>query len=116
MTFDGERRVRRRGRPFKYTHFVLCLDDHRAYTPASIVANGLAEGLFAEDGPYADVIRKKGLQVLKRRIRITLGRFANNHCFPDEGDALVTIAGQAPVPGWMGWRWKTAAGLNLEQR
>jgi hypothetical protein len=37
-----------------------------------------------------------------------MGRFSNNRDFPDEGDGMVTIRGQAPTPAWYGWRWLAA--------
>lgn len=103
--YSRNRRHRRgRGRPPKYGSIIHHLNDHKAYTPASIVNFAIESGLI----DLCMEEKKVDLQILKRRIRITLGRFANNHNFPDEGDGLVTLKGQAPVPGWMGWRWKEA--------
>ncbi len=40
------------------------------------------------------------------RMRIALNARANRACFDSAGDGLVKLAGQAPTPGWFGWRWK----------
>ena len=88
------------GRPLKYRHIVALLEDNEVYTPATIA--NLAEALGQLD-PCAP------LRLAKQRVRITMGRYANNHDFPKEGDDRVTIRGQAPTPGWFGWRWKALA-------
>jgi len=77
------------------------LKDEQIYTPATIAAFAEANGLLKE-------VTTAGIKLEKQRIRITMGRFSNNHGFPDQGDGMVTMPGQAPVPGWFGWRWKSA--------
>ena len=85
----------------KYRTILERLADDQLYTPASIAAFALTTGFIKPEDP--DQIRLE-----KQRIRISMGRFSNNHDFPDEGDGMVTIKGQAPTPGWFGWRWKAA--------
>jgi len=85
----------------KYRTILEKLADDQLYTPASIAGYALATGFIDSKDP--DRIRLE-----KQRIRISMGRFSNNHDFPDEGDGMVTIKGQAPTPGWFGWRWKAA--------
>lgn len=41
------------------------------------------------------------------RLRLTLNARAGRAPFDRAGDGLVRLAGQAPTPGWFGWRWKT---------
>lgn len=84
------------GRPAKYTEIIKNLTDNDVYTPATIAVFA-AEGNFLEgDEP---------IELQRRRVRITLGRFSCRF-FPNEGDGRVTLKGQAPTPGWFGWRWK----------
>ena len=87
------------GRPPKYGHLIKQLDQHTLYCPASIAQ-------WARDNDYfqGETDAKRKLQY--QRIRIALGRFSNNKKFPDEGDGMVTLTGQAPCPGWFGWRWQ----------
>ena len=87
------------GRPLKYKHFILLLEDDALYTPAAIVTNGQEKGLTVPP-PGADRTRL--------RIRHTLARFAINHAFPHDGDGLLRLPGQAATPAWFGWRWKNA--------
>lgn len=89
------------GRPMKYHALVKALVDETVYTPSTIAAFALQSGFIRESDPEA-------CNLAKQRIRITLGRFSNNHHFPDGGDGRVTLRGQAPTPGWFGWRWKAA--------
>lgn len=89
------------GRPMKYGVILEKLDPNALYTPATIAA-------FAEQVGLLDRSDQKQRRLAKQRIRIALGRFSNNHNFPDEGDGMVTIRGQAPTPGWFGWRWQAA--------
>ena len=77
------------------------LEEDDLYTPATIASFAEEQGLIT-----ADNLTQRRLE--KQRMRISLGRFSNNHDFPDEGDGMVTIKGQAPTPGWFGWRWKAA--------
>jgi len=90
------------GRPMKYNKLLVLLGDDELYTPASIALFAVTCG-FVEEG-RADKMRME-----KQRIRIALGRFSNNHAFPDEGDGMLRLPGQAPTPAWFGWRWKAAA-------
>ncbi len=85
----------------KYKTLLESLEEDALYTPASISAHAQKSGFLTSEEP--DQVRLE-----KQRIRIALGRFSNNHNFPDEGDGMVTLRGQAPTPGWFGWRWKAA--------
>ncbi len=89
------------GRPMKYREILLRLEDHDLYTPATIAR-------FAETLGLVEGSEKADRRLLLQRIRITLCRFSNYHNFPDEGDGMITLRGQAPTPGWFGWRWKAA--------
>jgi len=92
-------RKSRIGRPAKYAHVVAALDDRALYSPGKIARMASAEGYLEGDD---DESRKRAM----RRLRITMVRFVNNHFFPDEGDGMVFLPGQAPTPGWYGWRFK----------
>ena len=83
----------------KYKNLIELLEDDVLYTPSTIAAMAEASGML-------EVSEASDKRLAKQRIRITLGRFSNNHGFPDEGDGMVTVKGQAPTPGWFGWRWK----------
>ena len=89
------------GRPLKYRAVLDRLDDAVLYTPASISA-------FAERMGFIKGRASDWRRLQRQRIRIALGRFSNNHDFPDEGDGMVVLRGQSPTPGWFGWRWKRA--------
>lgn len=89
------------GRPIKYRKIIEKLEPDTLYTPATIAA-------FAEAQDLLEETPQENHKLLKQRIRIALGRFSNNRHFPDEGDGMVTIRGQAPTPGWFGWRWQNA--------
>jgi len=89
------------GRPMKYRSIIEKLEADLLYTPASIAA-------FAEEANLLESTDPNRLKLAKQRIRIALGRFSNNRQFPDEGDGMVTLRGQAPTPGWFGWRWQAA--------
>ena len=98
------------GRPMKYDDLLaqLSLDD--LFSPAAIAA-------FACESNYIDAKldpRKRALT--KRRIRITLGRLTKNRNFPPEGDGMIRLPKQAPVPAWFGWRWRLAAKGIRHQR
>ncbi len=90
------------GRPRKYATIIAALDDDELYSPAVIPRFAKGQGLLApfltEGVSEARVIQ---------RIRIAMVRLSNLHNFPDEGDGQVIIVGQAPVPAWFGWRWKS---------
>lgn len=85
----------------KYRYIIEALPEDDLFTPATIAAFAEGEGLLKSRG-------QEQRRLEKQRIRISLGRFSNNHDFPDEGDGMVTIRGQAPTPGWFGWRWQAA--------
>jgi len=89
------------GRPMKYKVLLDQLDEDELYTPATITA-------MAERIGFVKATEPNQRRLEKQRIRISLGRFSNNHGFPDAGDGMVTLRGQAPTPGWFGWRWKAA--------
>ena len=90
------------GRPMKYKHFLLVLEDEKIYCPATIVLNGEKHGLFSSD------LEPEQLRKQKVRIRHTFARFSANHGFPRQGDGLSSdfVDGQAPQRGWLGSRWK----------
>ncbi len=85
----------------KYKRLIERLQDDELYSPATIAAFAEEQGLTNAGGVQA-------IRLEKQRIRIALGRFSNNHGFPDEGDGMVTVRGQPPTPGWFGWRWKVS--------
>lgn len=91
------------GRPKKYLTIVRKLDDYELYSPAQI--GRAAANLMCTGGKEE---RKRMVQ----RVRITMARFATKHHFPHEGDGIVTLQGQAPTPGWYGWRWKQTYGQD----
>lgn len=85
----------------KYNKIIEALDENTLYTPASIADFALEEGFITDR-------TKEARKNRRNRIRIALGRFSNNHQFPGSGDGMVTLEGQAPTPGWYGWRWQAA--------
>ena len=90
------------GRPMKYDSVLYMIRDDVVYSPASIAK-------FAESiGYFAKILDPKEVKKKKLRLRTSMGRFSNNHSFPDQGDGTVRIKGQSPTPGWFGWRWKAA--------
>lgn len=93
--------MRPTGRPMKYSSIIELLDEDQVYTPALIADFAESHGLIPPSNT------EEGL-LARRRVRIAMGRFSNNHRFPDEGDGFVTLRGQPPVPAWFGWRWKAA--------
>jgi len=90
------------GRPLKYRHLLDILEDDTLYSPGSIVRNGEQKGLL----PSVRSVVERNLRRL--RIRHTFARFVVNHKFPQPGEGLVKLVGQAPVPGWFGATWKAA--------
>ena len=88
------------GRPMKYRHYLTILDDDTLYSPASIVDWGVAHGLME---PNLSEDERKDI---RRKIRHTLARFSKNHQFPDDGEGLVGMYGQAPIRAWTGRTWK----------
>ena len=89
------------GRPRKYTHIIDALEEDEIYSPGAIVRFAEEKGLL--DDYFEEESNKK---LVRQRIRISCIRLSEMHQFPAGGDALVTIKGQAPTPGWYGWRWK----------
>ncbi|MBO1320347.1 hypothetical protein [Acanthopleuribacter pedis] len=86
----------------KYSILIEQLDEDEIYTPATIAD-------FAEVSGFIDAPKDTNeYRLARQRVRIAMGRFSNNHRFPDEGDGFVTLKGQPPIPGWFGWRWKAA--------
>ena len=87
----------------KYDVLIEAMDEGDLYSPAAIVK-------FAEENGFlkSDPEKPKKRRLEKQRIRIAMGRYSNNHEFPDEGDGYLKVPGQAPVPAWFGWRWKAA--------
>lgn len=81
-----------KGRPQKYGHILLALEDHDLYTPA-LIAN------FAINNQWIPVEDRQ-------RLRINMSRFGRNHNFPIKGDGFVTLPGLGPIPAYWGHRWK----------
>ncbi len=76
------------------------------YSPASIT-------YFAKLNGMLQATTEAAMRMEMQRMRVTLGRFSNNHAFPDQGDGMVKLPGQGLVPGWCGWRWKEAMRKKL---
>jgi hypothetical protein len=91
-----------KGRPLKYAHFINILCDDLIYSPATIVRYGSELGLFDRK------LKGGALKAAKVKVRHTLARLSCNRGFPHQGDGWTTIAGQAPLRGWLGARWKEA--------
>ena len=90
--------------PHKYLPLVEDLKENTRYTAALITSLAEERGLLAG-------YLKKGetdLQLVKQRVRISFNRLRGVRRFPMDGDGSVSIPGQAPTPGWYGWRWKEA--------
>ena len=85
----------------KYRSILELLEENELYSPASVA-------MFAEKHNLLQATDPKDRRKEKNRIRIAMGRFSNNHHFPDSGDGMVLVKGQAPTPGWFGRRWKEA--------
>lgn len=83
----------------KYADLLWALDRGEIYTPGTIA-------YFADESGYIEETDPEKRKNLLLRIRIAMGRLSNNRNMPDEGDGMVTIRGQAPTPGWYGWRWQ----------
>jgi hypothetical protein len=90
------------GRPVLYRQIIEDLDDAILYSPATIAR--LIEPVWTM---YK---RKKRdtFELVRQRLRITMGRLRHNHRFPREGDGFLKIKGQPPMPAHFGWRWKEA--------
>ena len=85
----------------KYKPILMELDDDELYSAAAI-AN------FAALADLIEGENEEEKKLNRQRVRVAMGRFCNNHFFPDEGDGQVMQKGQRPCPGWFGWRWKEA--------
>jgi hypothetical protein len=85
----------------KYDQLIRALEDNKIYTPSTIAVYAVETGWVDTRDP-----EQRRLEML--RVRVAMGRFSNNHAFPDNGDGMVNLPGQSPTPGWYGWRWKEA--------
>ena len=68
------------------------------FVASTILIHARERGLLPESQPRNDHLRYK----------VQLGRLATRFQFPENGDDLVMIPGQAPFPDWRGWRWHAA--------
>ena len=96
----------------KYNKVLRELEENVIYSPGSMAR-------FARDKDILPGIdensNKADTRLAMQRVRISMGRFAKNHGFP-QADGVVTLIGQAPVPGWFGWRWKASIGMPMDRR
>ena len=91
------------GRPMKYRDLLEKLDVYDLYSPAAIAR-------FGREANYIDATLSPEPQALaSRRIRITFVRLTQNRSFPPEGDGMICLPKQRPMPAWFGWRWHLAA-------
>ena len=88
------------GRPRLYDELLRRLDRKTVYTPALIVRVTEQSGWFSPD------IVPEQRPKIRLKMRHTFAIYARKHKFPAEGDGLVKIPRQAPVPGWYGHRWQ----------
>ncbi len=88
------------GRPSKYDYLLAYLDDNEIYTPAKIVRFAFERNLISVP-PEAEEQHK-----LRVKIRHALARKSARFGFPEEGDGVIKMDGQAPARGWFGSRWK----------
>ena len=93
--------MRRLGAPFKYRSIIASLEDEVLYSAGAIARHARDHRFLNGTDPKQDM----------QRVRITLVRLSKNHRFPDQGDGLITLPGQAPGPAWFGRRWKEAVDL-----
>jgi len=91
------------GRPLKYAHLLIALEDNVVYSPALVARYGEIKGILRTD------LSPKQLQKQRVRIRHTLARYRINHEFPKDGDGHVRLPGQSISVGWYGRRWKASA-------
>lgn len=89
------------GRPLKYIVILRRLDDDTLYTASTVATFAKEQGLL-----YLFTDEQINEREVQNRIRLAMVRLSNRHKFPDEGDGIVTVDGQAPVSGWYGWRWR----------
>ena len=87
------------GRPLKYKELIYDLDDDIIYSPARIANH-------AQESGYILSLDHDVIRLQKQRIRIALARLSSYRGFPENGDGLVTLPGQATTVGWLGSRWK----------
>jgi len=85
-----------------YRKLLEALDDQTVYTPSTIATFAVAEGFIEEASP-AETAKAR------QRCRLSFGRLLGDPEFHEKGDGLVRVPGQAPTPGWFGWRYKAAA-------
>jgi len=99
--------MRRKGRPPKYRKIIANLQAEQLYSPASIAR-------FAQEKQLLSTESER--QLARRRLRLCLGRMTHNKReeFPEQGDGIVRLLGQPPLPGWFGWRWRRAYNLGQE--
>lgn len=83
-----------------YFSCIRALKDDQLYNAATIAILGRDLGLFGKNLDF------QSERLKMQRVRISLGRLASLANFPDQGDGLVKIREQAPIPGWFGSRWK----------
>ena len=87
-----------RGRPMLYDKVLRALPRNELFSPATIADFARAKGLIPKD------------RQSRERVRASMVRFCNNHGFPNDGDGVITLVGNAPTPAWFGWRWQEAIG------
>ncbi len=87
------------GRPRKYAEIIDALDDDTLYSPAAIVKLAKDEGLLA---PF---LKEGDEDAVMGRVRASMIQYSQRYF--EEGDGQVKFRGQAPMPAWFGWRWKT---------
>ena len=100
---------RRAGRPMKYPHFIMTLEDDVVYTPGTVALLGQELG-FLDDVPDSEK------SDARMRVRHTLARYRVNHKFPIDGDGMVRVRGQAPTIGWKGGRWKEPVAEHEQEK
>ena len=100
----GRRRRGPVGRPLKYSHIIKQLDPDTIYSSASIARFAESSGFITGDPKV-----KKSIMLC---IRVSCNRLVRKREFPKEGDGQVLIKGQAPTPGWSGWRWQQAMDIS----
>ena len=100
---------KRRGRPMRYAHLLIALDDEQVYSPALIAEYGFAQGLF-------DSEQMENAEETRLLVRHTLARLAKNRRLPIEGDGLVRLKGQSVSIGWKGQTWKAVISPDDWQR
>ena len=77
----------------KLQALVMALNDHELYSPGSI-------SLFAVDHGFVP----DNQRAIHQKLRIRFSTLAQEHM--DKPDGYLSNPGQAPIPAWLGWRWK----------